>query len=130
MKPRYLIFLNLFLSRAKAFDNKTLQIYFRINFLQALPCCLDKRYQGILITQKIMLENVWYPCGLAAKKLGIRESQLSDLREYVYFKPGIHWRSSPLGQTKPWSPEAIYDVKACKKVINKYNLFEINQIAA
>ena len=47
MKPRYLIFLNLFLSRAEAFDNKTLQIYFRINFLQALPCCLDKRYQGV-----------------------------------------------------------------------------------
>ncbi len=77
-----------------------------------------------------MLENVWYPCSLASKKLGIRESQLSALREYVYFKPGIHWRSSPLGQAKPWSPEAIYNVNACKKVINKYNLLQINQIAA
>ena len=77
-----------------------------------------------------MLENVWYPCGLAAEKLGIKESQLSELREYVHFKPGIHWRSSPLGQIKPWSPKAIYNVNACKKVINKYNLLKIRQIAA
>ena len=47
MKTQYLIFLNLFIFRAKAFDNKTLQIYFKINFLQALSCFLDKRYQGI-----------------------------------------------------------------------------------
>ncbi len=77
-----------------------------------------------------MLENVWYPCNLAAEKLGIRESQLSELREYAYLRPGIHWKSSPLGQKKPWSPKAIYNVKACKKVINKYNLLNINQIAA
>ena len=77
-----------------------------------------------------MLENVWYSCSLAAEKLGIRESQLSALREYIYFKPGIHWRSCPIGQLKPWSPKAIYNVKACKIVINKYNLFKINQIAA
>tara|TARA_B100001287_G_scaffold119348_1_gene100530 strand:+ start:507 stop:782 length:276 start_codon:yes stop_codon:yes gene_type:complete len=89
-----------------------------------------KRYQGISISQKIMLENVWYPCGLAAEKLGIRESQLSGLREYAHFRPGIHWRSSPLGQTKPWNPEAIYNVNACKIIINKYNLLEINQMAA
>ena len=77
-----------------------------------------------------MLENVWYPCGLAAEKLGIRESQLSELREYFYLKPGIHWKSSPSGEIKPWIPEAIYNVNACKKVINKYNLLKINQIAA
>ena len=77
-----------------------------------------------------MLENVWYPCKKAAEKLGIRESQLSELREYVYFKPGIHWRSSPLRQIKPWCPEAIYNVNACKKIINKYNLLEIDRIAA
>ena len=47
MKPRYLIFLNLFILRAKAFDNRTLQIYFRLELLQALPSCVDKRYQGI-----------------------------------------------------------------------------------
>jgi len=77
-----------------------------------------------------MLENVWYPCGLAAEKLGISESQLSELREYVHFKPGIHWRSSPLGQRKPWSPEAIYNVNACKKFISKYSLLITSQIAA
>ena len=77
-----------------------------------------------------MLENVWYPCKKAAEKLGIRESQLSELREYVYFKPGIHWRSSPLGQIKPWSPKVDYNINECKKVINKFNLLIINQIAA
>ena len=77
-----------------------------------------------------MLENVWYPCSLAAEKLGINESQLSELREYIYFKPGIHWKSSPLGQIKPWSPKAIYNVNACKKTIIKYKLLEINEIAA
>ena len=77
-----------------------------------------------------MLENVWYSCGVAAEKLGIRESQLSELREYVYLKPGIHWRSSPTGQKKPWNPEAIYNVNACKKVINKYYLLKFNEIAA
>ena len=77
-----------------------------------------------------MLENVWYPRNLAAEMLGIRESQLSELREYAYLKPGIHWRSSPLVQKKPWSPEALYNVNACKKVINKFNLLKINQIAA
>tara|TARA_Y100001978_G_C23442767_1_gene313849 strand:+ start:340 stop:573 length:234 start_codon:yes stop_codon:yes gene_type:complete len=77
-----------------------------------------------------MLENVWYPCNLAAEKLGIKEGQLSELREYVYFKPGIHWRSSPLGEKKPWSPEAIYNVNACKKVIDKFYSLKINQIAA
>tara|TARA_B100000212_G_scaffold103492_1_gene76401 strand:+ start:297 stop:530 length:234 start_codon:yes stop_codon:yes gene_type:complete len=77
-----------------------------------------------------MLENVWHPCDLASEKLGIRESQLSELREYVDFKPGIHWRSSPFGEKKPWRPEAIYNVTECKKVINKYNLLKFNQIAA
>ena len=77
-----------------------------------------------------MVEDVWYPCVLAAEILGIRESQLSELREYAYFKPGIHWRSSPLGQIKPWCPEAIYNVNACKKVLKKYNLLSTNQIAA
>jgi len=77
-----------------------------------------------------MLENVWYPSRLAAEKLGIKESKLSELREFDYFKPGIHWRSSPLGQIKPWSPDAIYNLKACKTVIKKYDLLRINQIAA
>ena len=77
-----------------------------------------------------MLENVWYPSTLAAEKLGIRESQLSELREYVYFKPGIHWKSSPIGEIKPWSPKAIYNISACQKVINKYDLIKNNDLAA
>ena len=77
-----------------------------------------------------MLENVWDPSNLAAEKLGIEETQLSELREYVCFKPGIHWKSSPLGQRKPWSPVAIYNVNACKKVITKHNLLKGNQLAA
>tara|TARA_Y100000589_G_scaffold123452_1_gene117831 strand:- start:305 stop:538 length:234 start_codon:yes stop_codon:yes gene_type:complete len=77
-----------------------------------------------------MLQNNWEPSNLAAEKLGINETQLSKLREYVYFKPGIHWRSSPLGQRKPWSPEAIYNVNECKKVIKKHLLLGINQLAA
>tara|TARA_Y100000589_G_C27135779_1_gene622453 strand:- start:186 stop:419 length:234 start_codon:yes stop_codon:yes gene_type:complete len=77
-----------------------------------------------------MLENSWDPSGLAAEKLGIKETQLSELREFAYLKPGIHWRSSPLGQIKPWSPEAIYNVNACKKVINKYNLVKTIELAA
>ena len=77
-----------------------------------------------------MLENVWESSSIAAEKLGIKETQLSEFRECVYFKPGIHWRSSPLGQIKPWSPEAIYNVNACKKIINYYKLSKIKSFAA
>ena len=77
-----------------------------------------------------MSENSWAPSRLAAEKLGIKETQLSELRENIYLKPGIHWKSSPLGQRKPWSPEVIYNINACKKVITKNNLFRINQLAA
>tara|TARA_Y100000589_G_C27068341_1_gene594283 strand:+ start:361 stop:594 length:234 start_codon:yes stop_codon:yes gene_type:complete len=77
-----------------------------------------------------MSENAWAPSRLAAEKLGIKETQLSELRENIYLKPGIHWKSSPLGQRKPWSPEVIYNINACKKVITKNNLFRINQLAA
>ena len=44
MKPRYLIFLNLFITRAKAFDKVSFQIYFNINFLKVLSWFIDKRY--------------------------------------------------------------------------------------
>tara|TARA_Y100001978_G_C23565129_1_gene371280 strand:- start:217 stop:450 length:234 start_codon:yes stop_codon:yes gene_type:complete len=77
-----------------------------------------------------MLENIWYPSNLAAEILGIKETQLSALREHVYLKPGIHWKSSPKGQSKPWNPEAIYNINACKKIISKYNLLKVNQVAA
>ena len=78
-----------------------------------------------------MFENVWDSSGSAARKLGIKESQLSELREFPFFKPGIHWRSSPFGQLKPWSPDAIYNVSACEKIIYKYDLFnKLNKFAA
>ena len=67
-----------------------------------------------------MLENSWDSSYSTADKLGIKEEQLSFLREYGEFKPGIHWKSSPANQVKPWCPEAIYNVKQCQKVINKY----------
>ena len=78
-----------------------------------------------------MFENVWESSSSAAKKLGIKETQLSELREYVFFKPGIHWRSSPFGQLKPWNPDVIYNVSACEKVIYKYNLLNrLDKLAA
>ena len=78
-----------------------------------------------------MFENVWDSSSSAAKKLGIKESQLSELRECPFFKPGVHWRSSPFGQLKPWRPEAIYNVSACEKIIYKYDLFnKYKQFAA
>jgi len=73
-----------------------------------------------------MLGNSWDSAYTTADKLGIKEDQLSFLREYGEFKPGIHWRSSPSNQVKPWCPEAIYNVKQCQKVINKYK-FPKNQ---
>ena len=60
---------------------------------------------GINIQNNIMLENVWDPSCSAAEKLGIKEVELSILREKGIFKPGIHWKSCPSGQVKPWSPE-------------------------
>jgi len=78
-----------------------------------------------------MFDNVWESSRSAAKKLGIKETQLSELRECIFFKPGIHWRSSPFGQVKPWNPEAIYNISACEKVICKYNLLkELDEFAA
>ena len=44
----------------------------------------------------------------------------SFLRENGILKPGIHWKSSPLGQTKPWKPKALYNIKMCKQIINKF----------
>tara|TARA_B100000900_G_scaffold389225_1_gene381947 strand:- start:560 stop:796 length:237 start_codon:yes stop_codon:yes gene_type:complete len=78
-----------------------------------------------------MFENTWNSSKDAAKELGIQEYELSNLREYGFFKPGIHWRSAPLDHLKPWSPEAIYNSKLCRKVINKMKLKnEFNKYAA
>ena len=71
-----------------------------------------------------MLESSWYSSIYAATKLGISESELCNLREYGLFKPGIHWKSSPSGQVKPWCPEVIYNVNSCKKVISNQNSFK------
>jgi len=78
-----------------------------------------------------MSGNAWDSSSSAAEKLGLKEVDLSDLREHGFFKPGIHWKSSPFGQLKPWNPEAIYNVKSCKKFLKTHNPFKGNtQIAA
>ena len=66
-----------------------------------------------------MLENIWHPSNYAAKDLGIAEIKLSHLRENGFFKPGIHWKSSPLGQKKPWNPEVLYNLILCRKIIDE-----------
>ena len=67
-----------------------------------------------------MLGNIWLSSNSAAEYLGITEINLSSLRENGLLKPGIHWRSSPYGQKKPWNPEALYNIKMCKKIIDKF----------
>jgi hypothetical protein len=67
-----------------------------------------------------MLGDIWSSSEFTAKKLGITEIKLSFLRENGILKPGIHWKSSPYGQKKPWNPEALYNTKLCKKIIDKY----------
>ena len=64
-----------------------------------------------------MLGNLWSSSSSASEKLGLSEMQLSNMRQNGILKPGIHWRSSPYGQMKPWNPEAVYNVKSCIKVI-------------
>ena len=68
-----------------------------------------------------MLENIWHPSNSAAKYLGITEINLSYLRENGFLKPGIHWRSAPNGQNKPWNPEALYNINMCKKIVDKFD---------
>jgi len=66
-----------------------------------------------------MLGDIWSSSELTAEQLGITEIKLSFLRENGILKPGIHWKSSPLGQKKPWNPKALYNIKMCSK-INKF----------
>jgi len=77
-----------------------------------------------------MLGDNWISSELAAEKLGITEIKLSSLRENGILKPGIHWKSSPLGQKKPWKPKALYDLKKCKITISKFYFEENDNIAA
>ena len=77
-----------------------------------------------------MLGDIWISSELAAEQLGITEIKLSFLRENGILKPGIHWKSSPHGQKKPWKPKALYNIKLCRKIINKVNFEENYKIAA
>ena len=77
-----------------------------------------------------MLGNIWCSPELTAKKLGITEIKLSFLRESGILKPGIHWKSSPLGQKKPWNPLALYNINMCRKFINKFYFEENDNIPA
>ena len=72
-----------------------------------------------------MFGNLWKSSRYAAESLGIKESTLSTLRETGLLKPGIHWKSDPYGQNRPWNPAPIYNVKHCEKFI-KSNLVDIS----
>ncbi len=67
-----------------------------------------------------MLRNIWHSSEFAAEYLGTNEIRLSYFRENGFLKPGLHWKSSPYGQKKPWNPEVLYNTELCKKIINKY----------
>ena len=77
-----------------------------------------------------MLGDIWTSSELTAEKLGITEIKLSFFRENGLLKPGIHWKSSPLGQKKPWKPKALYYLKMCRNIINKFYFEENKNIAA
>ena len=77
-----------------------------------------------------MLGVKWSSSEFTAEKLGITEIKLSFLRENGILKPGIHWKSSPLGQKKPWKPNALYNIKMCENIINKFYFEDNNNIAA
>ena len=77
-----------------------------------------------------MLGDIWISSALTAEKLGITEIKLSFLRENGILKPGIHWKSSPLGQKKPWKPVALYNIKKCRNIINKFYFEEKYNSAA
>ena len=77
-----------------------------------------------------MLGVKWSSSELTAEKLGITEIKLSFLRENGIFKPGIHWKSSPLGQKKPSNPKALYNIEMCKKIINKFYFEDNFDVAA
>ena len=62
-----------------------------------------------------MFINLWTTSTSMAEMLGIHEKTLCSLREQGILKPGIHWKSDPHGQIKPWNPVPIYNIKLCKK---------------
>ena len=77
-----------------------------------------------------MLRDIWYTSELTAEKLGITEIKLSFLRENGILKPGIHWKSAPLGQKKPWKPKALYNIKMCRGIIDRFYFEKNDNFAA
>ena len=77
-----------------------------------------------------MLGDMWCSSESTSEKLGITEIKLSFLRANGILKPGIHWKSSPLGQKKPWNPKALYNVKLCRDIVDKLSFEENDSIAA
>ena len=77
-----------------------------------------------------MLRDIWSSSELTAANLRITEVKLSFLRENGILKPGIHWRSSPIGQKKPWKPKALYNIEMCRSIINKFYFEKNDNIAA
>tara|TARA_B100000941_G_C28156279_1_gene375021 strand:+ start:249 stop:482 length:234 start_codon:yes stop_codon:yes gene_type:complete len=77
-----------------------------------------------------MLGDIWNSSEFAAKELGLTEFRLSLLRESGLLKPGIHWKSSPYGQKKPWNPMPLYNTKMCRKIINNTCIEEKGNMAA
>ena len=77
-----------------------------------------------------MLDDIWSSSKSTAQKLKITEIRLSYLRENGVLKPGIHWKSSPYGQKKPWNPKALYNIEICRKIIKNIYLEENHNIAA
>ena len=75
-------------------------------------------------------DDIWSSSELAAENLGITEIKLSFLRENGILKPGIHWKSSPYGQKKPWNPKALYNVNMCRSIIDKFYFEEKDNMAA
>ena len=64
-----------------------------------------------------MLGDLWTTSSSMAERLGIHERTLSSLREKGILKPGIHWKSDPYGQNRPWNPVPVYNIKPCEKII-------------
>ena len=77
-----------------------------------------------------MLGDIWSSSELTAKSLGIAEIRLSFFRENGMLKPGIHWKSSPYGQNKPWNPIVLYNIEKCRKIVKKFYFEENDNKAA
>lgn len=77
-----------------------------------------------------MLSDLWTSSILTSEKLGLSEDELSDMRENGIFKPGVHWKSSPYAQMKPWNPEVQYNVDLCMEIISSKEFNKLKIISA